>query len=215
MKYIFMDLDGTITNPKIGITKSIQYSLDSFGIKEDNLDNLTRHIGPPLIDTFRAYYGFDENKTKLAVMKFKERFEDIGWCENEVYEGMEDMLKTFQLAGKTLIVATSKPEYMAKKILDHFNLSQYFTDICGSERDGSRSKKHEVIQYAIDKNAIKNKEDIIMVGDRSYDILGAKRVGIQSIGVLYGFGCLTEFEDANADFIVQTVSELHDVVLSL
>lgn len=215
MKYIFMDLDGTITNPKIGITKSIQYSLASVGIKEDNLDNLTRHIGPPLIDTFRAYYGFDENKTKLAVMKFKERFEDIGWCENEVYEGMEDMLKAFQLAGKTLIVATSKPEYMAKKILDHFNLSQYFTDICGSERDGSRSKKHEVIQYAIDKNAIKNKEDIIMVGDRSYDILGAKRVGIQSIGVLYGFGCLTEFEDANADFIVQTVSELHDVVLSL
>ena len=215
MKYIFMDLDGTITNPKIGITKSIQYSLASFGIKEDNLDNLTRHIGPPLIDTFRAYYGFDENKTKLAVMKFKERFEDIGWCENEVYEGMEDMLKAFQLAGKTLIVATSKPEYMAKKILDHFNLSQYFTDICGSERDGSRSKKHEVIQYAIDKNAIKNKEDIIMVGDRSYDILGAKRVGIQSIGVLYGFGCLTEFEDANADFIEQTVSELHDVVLSL
>lgn len=215
MKYIFMDLDGTITNPKIGITKSIQYSLASFGIKEDNLDNLTRHIGPPLIDTFRAYYGFDENKTKLAVMKFKERFEDIGWCENEVYEGMEDMLKAFQLVGKTLIVATSKPEYMAKKILDHFNLSQYFTDICGSERDGSRSKKHEVIQYAIDKNAIKNKEDIIMVGDRSYDILGAKRVGIQSIGVLYGFGCLTEFEDANADFIVQTVSELHDVVLSL
>lgn len=215
MKYIFMDLDGTITNPKIGITKSIQYSLASVGIKEDNLDNLTRHIGPPLIDTFRAYYGFDENKTKLAVMKFKERFEDIGWCENEVYEGMEDMLKAFQLAGKTLIVATSKPEYMGKKILDHFNLSQYFTDICGSERDGSRSKKHEVIQYAIDKNAIKNKEDIIMVGDRSYDILGAKRVGIQSIGVLYGFGCLTEFEDANADFIVQTVSELHDVVLSL
>lgn len=215
MKYIFMDLDGTITNPKIGITKSIQYSLASVGIKEDNLDNLTRHIGPPLIDTFRAYYGFDENKTKLAVMKFKERFEDIGWCENEVYEGMEDMLKAFQLAGKTLIVATSKPEYMAKKILDHFNLSQYFTDICGSERDGSRSKKHEVIQYAIDKNAIKNKEDIIMVGDRSYDILGAKRVGIQSIGVLYGFGCLTEFEDANADFIVQTVSELHDVVLSM
>ena len=215
MKYIFMDLDGTITNPKIGITKSIQYSLASFGIKEDNLDNLTRHIGPPLIDTFREYYGFDENKTKLAVMKFKERFEDIGWCENEVYEGMEDMLKAFQLAVKTLIVATSKPEYMAKKILDHFNLSQYFTDICGSERDGSRSKKHEVIQYAIDKNAIKNKEDIIMVGDRSYDILGAKRVGIQSIGVLYGFGCLTEFEDANADFIVQTVSELHDVVLSL
>lgn len=215
MKYIFMDLDGTITNPKIGITKSIQYSLASVGIKEDNLDNLTRHIGPPLIDTFRAYYGFDENKTKLAVMKFKERFEDIGWCENEVYEGMEDMLKAFQLAGKTLIVATSKPEYMAKKILDHFNLSQYFTDICGSERDGSRSKKHEVIQYAIDKNAIKNKEDIIMVGDRSYDILGAKRVGIQSIGVLYGFGCLTEFEDANADYIVQTVTKLHERVLSL
>ena len=215
MKYIFMDLDGTLTNPKIGITKSIQYSLDSFGIREDDLDNLTRHIGPPLIDTFREYYGFDENKTKLAMKKFKERFEEIGWCENEVYEGMEETLKAFQSAGKKLIVATSKPEYMAKKILDHFNLSQYFIDICGSERDGSRSKKHEVIQYAIDKNAIKNKEDIIMVGDRSYDILGAKRVGIQSIGVLYGFGCLTEFEDANADFIVQTVSELHDVVLSL
>ena len=215
MEYIFMDLDGTITNPKIGITKSIQYSLNSFGIKEENLNNLTRHIGPPLIDTFREYYGFDESKTKLAVIKFKERFEEVGWCENEVYEGMEETLKAFQRAGKILIVATSKPEYMAKKILDHFNLSQYFTDICGSERDGSRSKKHEVIQYAIDRNEIKNKDDIIMVGDRNYDILGPKRLGIKSIGVLYGFGCLQEFEEANADYIVKTVSQLCEIGLSL
>lgn len=215
MKYVFMDLDGTITNPKEGITKSIQYSLDFFGIKVDNLDTLTIHIGPPLVDTFKEYYGFDEEKTKQAVKKYKERYIDVGWCENIVYEGMEDTLKSLTEAGKKLIVATSKPESMAKKILDHYNLSQYFTDICGSADNGDRAKKHEVIQYAMDKNAITDRDEIIMVGDRSYDILGAKKLGIKSIGVLYGFGNLKEFEDAGANYIAKTVSEMRDICFAL
>ncbi|WP_066713458.1 HAD family hydrolase [Clostridium sp. Marseille-P299] len=215
MKYVFMDLDGTITNPKEGITKSIQYSLDFLGIKVDNLDTLTIHIGPPLVDTFKEYYGFDEEKTKEAVKKYKERYIEVGWCENIVYEGMEDTLKSLTEAGKKLIVATSKPESMAKKILDHYNLSQYFTDICGSADNGDRAKKHEVIQYAMDKNAITDRDEIIMVGDRSYDILGAKKLGIKSIGVLYGFGNLKEFEDAGANYIAKTVSEMRDICFAL
>lgn len=215
MKYIFMDLDGTITNPKIGITKSFQYSLESFGIKVDNLDNLTRHIGPPLVDTFKDYYGFDEEKTKQAVKKYKERFEEVGWCENVVYDGMEETLRVLKESGKILIVATSKPENMAKKILDYFQLSQYFTDICGAAENGYRAKKHEVIQYAIDKNEIGNKDEIIMVGDRNYDILGAKKVGVKSLGILYGFGNLEEFEDAGADYIAQSVTEMKEICMSL
>ena len=179
------------------------------------LQNLICHIGPPLVDTFKDYYDFNEEKTKQAVKKYKERFEEVGWCENIVYDGMEDTLRALKESGKILIVATSKPENMAKKILDYFQLSQYFTDICGAAENGYRAKKHEVIQYAIDKNGIDNIDEIIMVGDRNYDILGAKNVGIKSLGVLYGFGSLKEFEDAGADYIAKTVSEMKEICLSL
>lgn len=208
MKYIFLDLDGTITDPREGITKSIQYALEAFGIKVENLNELTKYIGPPLKDTFMCHYFMDENETTRAIAKYRERFEEIGWLENHVYEGMEEALSKLKDADMKLVVATSKPESMAVRILEHFGLAKYFTDICGATMDGSRSSKVDVITYAMEKNHITNKNNILMVGDRNYDIIGAKGAGIKSMGVLYGFGSIEEFEQEKADFVAATVSEM-------
>jgi phosphoglycolate phosphatase len=209
-----MDLDGTITNPKLGITKSVQYALRNWNINIDDLDTLTKHIGPPLFDTFIEWYGFSETEAREAVKKYREYFEVYGLYENEVYEGMEELLSKIKNAGKKIIVATSKPEQMARKILEHFQLSEYFEDICGATYDESRSKKEDVMQYAIDKAGIRDYSDIIMVGDRKYDIAGAKAVGCASIGVLYGFGSREELEEAGADRIAVSVKDLYDVIIN-
>lgn len=208
MKYIFLDLDGTITDPREGITKSIQYALEAFGIKVENLNELTKYIGPPLKDTFTFHYCMDETEATRAIVKYRERFEKIGWLENYVYEGMEEALSRLIDGGKKLVVATSKPESMAVRILEYFGLAKYFTDICGATMDGVRSSKVDVITYAIEKNHIADKNNILMVGDRNYDIIGAKGAGIKSMGVLYGFGSIEEFEKEKADFVAATVTEM-------
>lgn len=213
MKYILMDLDGTITNPQLGITRSLQYALKHYNINVEDLNSLTKYIGPPLKDTFIEAYGFSDEKSKEAVKKYREYYEEHGLYENEVYVGMEELLSRLQKRGKSLIVATSKPERMARKVLEHFKLEAYFTDICGAAYDDSRSKKEEVIRYAIEKNKITDINQIIMVGDRKYDITGAKNVGIPSIGVLYGFGSREELNEAGADQIAESVEELFDVII--
>lgn len=207
MEYIFLDLDGTITNPKVGITKSIQYALSFSGIQIDDLDSLCKHIGPPLIDSFMEYEGFNLEKAKEARVKYRERFEVIGWLENEVYDGMEEALKTLKEQGKKLVVATSKPEYMAKRILDHFELSQYFIGIYGSV-DGGRSEKGEVIEHALHALDITDRSKVLMVGDTKYDMIGAKEAKIHSLGVLYGFGLKSELLKAGAERVVETVEEM-------
>ena len=146
MKYILLDLDGTITNPAEGITKCFEYALNYFGIKVESRAELEQFIGPPLRKSFMDGFGFDEEKAELAVAKYRERFIPTGMFENVVYAGMEHALKTLKDAGKVLIVATSKPEHMAKKILAHFGLDVYFDDICGSNDDASRNEKDEVIR---------------------------------------------------------------------
>ncbi|MDF2942932.1 MAG: hypothetical protein K0S01_1790 [Herbinix sp.] len=215
MKYILMDLDGTITNPKIGITKSIQYALKAENILVEDLDTLCKHIGPPLKTSFKEFYGFDDEKADRAVVKYREYFDVAGMYENEVYKGMEELLSKLKAVGKKIIVATSKPEFMAKKILKYFGLEQYFDDICGSNLDGTRAEKDEVIRYALEKNGIVDFSSAVMVGDRSYDIIGAKKVGLVSIGVLYGFGSRGEFVKAGADHISETVEELYEVIMDL
>lgn len=215
MEYILMDLDGTITNPKEGITKSFQYALQHFGIEIDDPEVLCRHIGPPLLDSFMECYGFDEDKAKRAAAKYRERFTVVGWKENELYSGMENALQRLKEAGKVLIVATSKPERLAVKILEHFGLDGYFDDICGADDDNTRSKKDEVIRYALEKHGLTDLSDLIMVGDRKYDILGAKKCGLASMGVLYGFGDRRELQDAGADYIAETVEEMAQVLVSL
>jgi phosphoglycolate phosphatase len=215
MTYIFMDLDGTLTNSMLGITKSVQYALKAFDIMENDLNNLCSYIGPPLRDSFQKYHGLSEEEADAAVVKYREYFTVTGIFENEVYEGMEALLAKLVKAGKKLIVATSKPEVFARRILEHFNLEHYFSDICGATLDNARGTKEEVIRYALEKNGIIDYSSVVMVGDRRHDVEGAKSVGIASIGVLYGFGSREELEKAGADRIAETVEDIYDTVIRL
>jgi len=215
MKYILMDLDGTITNPKLGITRSVQYALKANNILVEDLDTLCRHIGPPLKSSFMEFYGFSEEEAQAAILKYREYFIETGIYENEVYEGMEELLDKLKKAGKTLIVATSKPEVFAIRILEHFGLALYFDDICGATLDDTRSKKEDVISYALEKNEITEYSNVVMVGDRKHDIEGAKSVGIASIGVLFGFGSREELEKAGADRISETVEDLYEDITNI
>jgi len=215
MKYILLDLDGTITNPAEGITKCFEYALNHFGIKVESRAELEQFIGPPLRKSFMDGFGFDEEKAELAVAKYRERFIPTGMFENVVYEGMEHALKILKDAGKILIVATSKPEHMAKKILAYFGLDVYFDDICGSNDDASRNEKDEVIRYALEKHGITDLSDVLMVGDRKFDVNGAAKCGLKCMGVLYGFGDREELENAGAAYIAETVEDMARIIVSL
>ena len=211
--YILLDLDGTITNPKEGITKSVQYALKHMGIVVDDLDSLCKHIGPPLKDGFREFWNLNEEEALQAVMKCREYYSVTGILQNVEYEGMEELLQKLIEEGKQLIVATCKPEFYAKQIMEHFELSKYFIDICGSSMDGSRSSKGDVIQYALEKNHITRLDQVVMVGDRLHDMEGAKENEIASIGVLYGFGGREELVNAGAGQIAETVEELERILI--
>ena len=215
MKYIFLDLDGTITDSREGITNCFEYALNHFGIKVENKADLEQFIGPPLEQSFREGFGFDVEKAALAVAKYRERFIPIGLYENLVYPGMEEALQKMTEAGKVLIVATSKPEYMAKRILAHFGLDGYFEDICGSDDDQHRSKKDEVIRYALEKHGITDLDDVLMVGDRKFDVTGADKCGLKCMGVLYGYGDREELTAAGAAYIAETVEDMAQIIVSL
>ena len=215
MEYILLDLDGTITNPAEGITRCFEYALNHFGIEVESRSELEQFIGPPLRKSFMDGFGFDEEKAELAVAKYRERFIPTGMYENEVYEGMERALQVLKEAGKTLIVATSKPEHMAKKILEHFHLDGYFDDICGSCDDAKRNEKDEVIRYALEKHGITDLEDVLMVGDRKFDVIGAKKCSLKCMGVLYGFGDREELNEAGAAYIAETVEDMARIIMSL
>lgn len=206
--YILFDLDGTLTDPKVGITGSVAYALESFGIHIENHDDLCCFIGPPLLDSFMEYYGMSEEDANRAIAKYRECFSVTGLFENEVYHGIPQLLRQLKDAGKTLIIATSKPAVFSQRILDHFDLSQYFTFLSGSELDGTRNDKAEVISYALEQCGITDLSQVIMIGDRKHDIIGARKNGLPCIGVLYGYGDRAEHESAGADYIVETVDEL-------
>lgn len=215
MKYILMDLDGTITNPKIGITKSVQYALRAMGIIIEDPEQLVKHIGPPLKNSFMEYYGFTETQAIEAIAHYREYFSETGIYENEEYPGMKELLEKLTKDGKTLIVATSKPEKFARMIIKHFGLDSYFADICGGTLDDSRNEKEMVIRYALEKNQISDLSQVVMVGDRKYDVIGAKKEGLPCVGVLYGFGSLEELREAGADYIAGSVEELYEVLAAL
>ncbi len=212
-QYILFDLDGTLTDPMVGITKSVQHALKSFGIVVEDLKELTPFIGPPLKESFQERYQMTEEEADQAVKIFREYFVPKGIFENEVYDGIESMLKNLNEAGKSLMIATSKPIDFAEQILEHFGLRDYFDYVAGSTLSEGRTKKDEVIAYALDECQLVDMSELIMVGDRKYDVLGAKAFGIKSIGVLYGYGSLTELEEAGADYIVETVEELQELLL--
>ncbi|NLK20666.1 MAG: HAD family hydrolase [Epulopiscium sp.] len=205
---ILFDLDGTLTDPKLGITKSIQYSLKHFGINESCLDRLVPFIGPPLKDSFMEFYDFTEEQTEEAIKKYREYFAEKGLYENAIYPGIYELLEELYNGGKFLYVATSKPTIFAKKILEHFGISRFFKSIVGSNLDGSRVDKGEIISDVIENIDNPNYNKIVMIGDRKFDIIGARKLGLDSIGVLYGFGPLEELELEKPTYIAETVEDL-------
>lgn len=209
---ILFDLDGTITDPKVGITKSVQYALRCFDIYVDNPDDLCKFIGPPLRQSFKVFYGFDDAGANEAVEKYREYFLNKGIYENIMYDGMNVMLKKLKELGKVLLIATSKPTVQAEKVLSYFGLDKYFAYVSGAELNGDRSEKSEVILYALEKKNINDLCRCIMIGDRKHDIIGAKTVGMDSVGVLYGYGGFDELSEAKATFIVNDVNELSDLL---
>ncbi|MCH5210995.1 MAG: HAD-IA family hydrolase [Oscillospiraceae bacterium] len=211
-KYIFFDLDGTLTDPQEGITNCVMYALEHFGIHETNYSKLMRFIGPPLVYSFSEYYGFDEEKSLEAVEKYRERFSTVGLFENKVYDGVYDMLQKLSDSGHILVLATSKPKVFADRIMVKYRLRPYFKLICGSELDGTRNDKNEVIEYAIEKLGCP-RESVIMVGDRRHDIIGAKKCSIASCGVRFGYAEEGELEEAGADMIAEDMEELTDILM--
>lgn len=211
-EYILFDLDGTLTDPKEGITKSVAYALEAYGIHTEDLDSLCKFIGPPLKESFMVYYGMDDAQGEEAVAKYRERFSVTGLFENKVYAGISSMLDSLKKAGKKLIVATSKPAVFSERILEHFDLMKYFEFLSGSELDGTRVDKAEVIAYALQENGIEDLSQVIMVGDREHDIIGANKNGIDSVGVLYGYGCREEFEKNHATYVAESVEELKKIL---
>ena len=213
-RYILFDLDGTVTNPEEGITKSFAYALEYMGIHVEDRTELRKVIGPPLLQSFDEFYHFTKEQALEATAKYRERYQDMGWAENEVYPGMEETVKTLWEQGAKLILATSKPERFAVRIMEHFGLSKYFTMLCGADDYAKdRSTKEQVVRYALEQNGITDIGEVIMVGDRKYDVEGAAAVGIKTIGVLYGFGDAEELTSAGAIHLVETPQELAEYLL--
>lgn len=211
---ILFDLDGTLTDSGIGITNSVKYALGKQGITVNDRRELFRFVGPPLVEAFQRFYGFSPEKALETTHIYREYYAEKGIFENEVYDGIEKLLKKLSENGKRVIVATSKPELFAKKILDHFSLSKYFEYIAGANMDETRTDKTEVIKYALEECKITDLSRAVMIGDREHDIFGAKKIGTDSIGVLYGYGSREELENAGATHIAASPDEIYDIIMT-
>ncbi len=209
---ILFDLDGTLTDSGPGITNSVAYALKKYGIETADQSVLFKFIGPPLKESFEKYYGFSEEEAGKAIGYYREYYSDKGIFENAVYEGIEDLLKEIQESKKTAVVATSKPEAYAKKILEHFGIAKYFAYIAGANMDGTRTKKEEVIAHVLERCGLSDRSRVLMVGDREHDVLGAKKMGIDSLGVLFGYGDYEELKHAKATYIAETVKDIYPII---
>lgn len=211
--HIFFDLDGTLTDSGEGIMNSVAYALQKFGIDEQDREKLRLFIGPPLIDSFMRLYGFDHEKAVLAVEYYREYFAPKGIYENKVYDGMSELLRDLKADGRRMYLATSKPEPYAFEIVKHFGLWQYLDGLYGSTMSEERTRKEDVIEYALEQTGL-DKNEVVMVGDRYHDIYGAKVNGLKSIGVLFGFGSREELTEAGADAIADTVDDLRQILFT-
>ena len=208
------DLDGTLTDPKVGITTCVQYALADIGIDEPDIDKLEDFIGPPLIEHFMERYNLDENVAKACAAKYRERYIPTGVYENIIYDDIEKLLKILKDRGVKLAVASSKPQMLVEKVLDYFDIKKYFDVVCGSELDGTRAKKREVLEYALAKareDGIRYKRPI-MIGDTKYDIIGAREVNIPCMSVSYGYGQIDELIENEPDYIVDSVMNIAQIV---
>lgn len=211
--YVFFDLDGTLTDPAEGITNSVEYALNYYGIKVESKKDLECFIGPPLYASFEKYYGFSREKAEEAVAKYREYFGTKGIFENRLYSGTKEFLERLKKEGKKIILATSKPEVYAVRILEYFDILKYFDETVGSLLSGERVNKDEVIKEALIRMGNPPVKECIMVGDRSHDIIGAKKNNMCSIGILHGYGSAEELQEAGADFIVKDYSEAQNIIL--
>lgn len=205
---VFFDLDGTLTDPGVGITNSVAYALEKFGIEVADLSELYEFIGSPLIPTFMKRYGFSLEEARRGVELYREYFTDRGMFENRVYDGVKEMLRKLSEQGLKLAVATSKPEVFAIKIAERFGLAEYFDLIAGATLDESRTAKDQVIAYALEKIEKPDGKGVIMVGDREYDVKGAVKFDIPTVGVLYGYGSAEELTAAGAAALAKTPDEV-------
>ncbi|MFJ8458737.1 HAD family hydrolase [Lysinibacillus xylanilyticus] len=209
---VLFDLDGTLSDPKIGITKSVQYALQKADIEVSDLDELESFIGPPLQVSFHEIYGFNDAQIEQAISNYRERFKERGMFENKLYENIPALLADLKQQGYILAIATSKPTLFAVQILKYFNLEHFFDLVAGSNLDGTRSAKGEIIAFVRDHfNEVDNNQ-FMMIGDRKYDIVGAHENQIDSIGVTYGYGSLEELTDAQATYIVNSVNEIKELL---
>lgn len=219
-RYILFDLDGTLTDSYEGIKNGFVYALEKMGV-EPKPDTFRKCIGPPIIESLKSLYGFSAEEADRGTMLFREYYSVTGVYENKVYTDMETVLKTLRAHDKKLMVATAKPEVLAERVLNHFNLRDYFCFVAGVTNDLSsavndpsqRSTKKEVISYILKENAIYDRENTVMVGDRASDITAAKAFGLQTIGVSYGYGTEEELTAAGADYIAKTPMDLIGIIV--
>lgn len=210
-KAILFDLDGTLTESGEGITKSVQYALEKIGKPEPDREKLRVFVGPPLLEQFMKYADLDEETARQAVTFYRERYSVTGIFENRPYEGIKELLESLENRGYILAVASSKPEYFVEKILDYFDMSRYFKVVVGSEMNGGRTKKADVIQEALKRLHMENhREQVIMVGDKEHDVFGAKQAGVSCVAVSYGYGTMDELVNAEPLQIVNSPAQLLD-----
>ncbi|MEE3634056.1 HAD family hydrolase [Pseudomonas sp. AL 58] len=209
---ILFDLDGTLTDPREGITRSIQYALSKLGIDEPDLSRLEHFIGPPLLQAFMQFYDFDEARAWDAVNFYRERFKVTGLYENRVFEGVGELLQALEGQGRTLYIATSKPWVYAREIARHFEFDRHFKVIYGSELDGTRTDKIELIAHLLEQEQLEPAQTL-MIGDRKHDLIGARRNGLDAAAVGYGFGSFEELSAEQPAYHFATLSELHRAFL--
>jgi phosphoglycolate phosphatase len=207
---ILFDLDGTLTDSFLGIANSWKYALKKLNIEIDT-DMLAAFIGPPLEKTFSEYFKFNKENTEIGKKYYREYFSEKGLYENTLYDGIENLLKEINARNKTCILATSKPIVFAEKILKYLNIDTYFKHIVGGNPEGTFAEKDDIIKYIIENYNL-NKSETIMVGDRKYDIIGANKNGIKSIGVLYGYGSRAELENENPEYIINSAKEILEII---
>lgn len=205
--YCLFDLDGTLTDPGEGITRSVAYALSFFGIEVKDRTALYPFIGPPLVDSFSTFYGFSPEQARQAVGRYREYFSRQGIFENELYPGIKELLEDLKRHGVRILLASSKPELYARKILEHFQLLPFFDFVAAATMDDTRSKKTDVVRYALESCGI-SPDRAVMIGDRHHDIEGAKDNALESIGVLWGYGSREELSAAGATLLAESVPQL-------
>jgi phosphoglycolate phosphatase len=211
--HILFDLDGTLTNPRLGIGNSLKYALRQMQIDGYSEKILDKFIGPPLQHGFKSLFGLNDRNTELAVQHFRTYFGDRGLYENEPYQGIKEMLEELHFSGKKIYIVTSKLEKFARIIMQHFELDKYFDDLQGAEATGEHSGKGQLIAELLERNRIVASSSVVMIGDTHYDLVGAKENNISSIAVSYGFGSNENLASNNPDYLVDSVEELAELLL--